>query len=186
LFSATRTDNNYVNIVFTPATYCWTKLTLTAQSDGTTKIDCPPPQTGERKQVEVAQAKAKRDQNDAEARQKEEEAKLREIEIEIGKITNHRFLPREEADANAAVARLQTDAQGSRTQAERYKANAQRAQAQVTQAQAKLNVLDQRVFLGRNQIDAARRLPTQDDIQAATARIDNALFNLNIAHAFSP
>lgn len=62
------------------------------------------------------------------------------------------------------------------------------ANAQVREAKAKdkLVVLDQRVPLSRNQINAARTLPTQDDIQAATSRIDQALFNLNLAHAFSP
>jgi hypothetical protein len=37
LFSLTRTDNNYVNIVLTPVTYCWTEL------DPTKTQKCPDP-----------------------------------------------------------------------------------------------------------------------------------------------
>jgi hypothetical protein len=37
LFSLSRTDNNYVNIVITPATFCWTKL---QPKDG--GLACPP------------------------------------------------------------------------------------------------------------------------------------------------
>jgi len=102
LFSATRTDNNYVNIVFTPATYCWTNI-LVANGVGT----CPgvgsvyiPPVTGQRPFA-----------------------------------------------------------------AQRYRTPLVRTYSK---------------------FDQSRLQPTVDDIAAATARIDQALFNLNLAHAISP
>jgi hypothetical protein len=100
LFSATRTDNNYVNIVFTPATYCWTNITV-ANGVGT----CPG----------------------------------------VGSV----YIPPERV-------------QGAE---KRYRTPLVRAYSK---------------------FDQSRLQPTVDDIAAATLRIDQALFNLNLAHAISP
>jgi len=70
LFSATRTDNNYVNIALTPATYCWTNLSYPGSDPTsphcpevdevvfTTTLPPPPPRQGEEYHYEPRLAKS--------------------------------------------------------------------------------------------------------------------------------